>query len=163
MKKFLCVSLLLILLVFATGCRPSVTYRRDVSCQALTDAVCDRLGDEGGYLPFGDEHLRFFFDDTDDYTDKSLVYTVRSENIDELGVFLAESDEDVDELRRLCEEYLAALREENRAFIESYAPREAQKLDLATVRVYDRYVVYAVLSQDDLDTAFATVEELLRQ
>lgn len=162
MKKLVCIGLL-ILLLLATGCKPSITYRSDVSCQGLTDAVCDRLGDEGGYLPFEEEHLRFFFENTDDYTDKSLIYTVRSENIDEFGVFRAESDEDVDELRRLCEKYVATLREENRAFVESYAPREAQKLDHATVRVYDRYVVYAVLSQDNLDVAFATVEELLRQ
>lgn len=162
MKKLICIGVLTLLLL-TTGCKSSVAYRSDVSCQKLTDAICDRLGDEGGYLPFGEEHLRFFFDNTDDYADKSLIYTVRSENIDEFGVFLAKSGDEVDALRRLCEEYVAALREENRAFIESYAPREAQKLDHATVRVYDRYVVYTVLSQDDLNTAFSTVEELLRQ
>ncbi len=162
MKKIVTVCLL-VLIVLTTGCKAPVTYRSDVSCQTITDAVCDRLGDEGGYLPFGDDHLRFFFADTDRYADKSLVYTARSENIDEIGVFRGESDEDVDTLRRLCEEYVTTLREENRAFIESYAPREAQKLDDATVRVYDRYVVYTVLSQSDRDAAFETIEELLQK
>ena len=162
MKKIFCLCLLMLLL-FSTGCRSSAAYRNDVSCQALTDAVCDQLNDEGGYLPFGEDHLRFFFDDTDDYADKSLVYSARSENIDEIGVFLCEDDEDINEIRRLCEEYLTVLRAENRAFIESYAPREAQKLDLATVRVYDRYVIYAVLSQNDLDVALETIESLLQK
>ena len=162
MKK-IASMVLLFGLVFIMGCKPPVAYRDDVSCQSLTDAVCDRLRDEGGYAAFGDEHLRFFFSETDRYTDQSLVYTVRSENIDEIGVFHAESDGDIEELRLLCESYIKTIREENRAFIESYAPREAQKLDAATVRVFGRYVVYAVLTEEDTAAAFETIEARLQK
>lgn len=161
MRKWL-VFLLIFSLLCAAGCRQA-QYRDDVSCEAITDAICEKIKDDEEFLPFGEEHIRFSFEDTDRFADKSLVYSARGENIDEIGIFLAGSDEDVDELRRLCAQYVNTLREEQRAFVASYAPREATKLDAATVRVFGRYVVYTVLSEDDRDKAFETIEERLRK
>ena len=161
MKRLLCCLLLLTLLP-SIGCRRTQEYRTDVSCRAITDAICDQLGDDEEYAAFGKDHLRFFFEDTDTYSDQSLVYSVRSENIDEVGVFLAKSEEDVPVLRTLCEQYVTSLREEQRAFIESYAPREAKKLDSAEVRVFGRYVVYTVLDQEEREEAHEKIEELLK-
>ena len=161
MKK--CLVFLLVLSLFCmVSCRKA-QYRDDVLCETLTATVCEKIENDEEFLPFGEEHIRFSFEDTDCFADKSLVYSVRSENIDEIGVFLAESDEDVDELRRLCDQYVTTLREEQRAFVASYAPREATKLDAATVRVFGRYVVYTVLSEDDREKAYEKIEELLRK
>ena len=161
MKKHV-VWLLIFSLLCMASCRQA-HYREDISCQAITATLCESLGSDEEFLPFGEEQIRFSFEDTDRFADKSLVYSVRSENIDEIGVFLAESDEDVDELRRLCDQYVTTLREEQRAFVASYAPREATKLDAATVRVFGRYVVYTVLSEDDREKAYEKIEELLRK
>lgn len=158
MKKLLCLGLLLALLT--AGCQHMKDYRDDVSCEAITDAVCDELEDEE-YLPFGEEQIRFSFENTDRFADYSLVYSVRSENIDEIGIFRGETQEDVDELRRLCEQYVTTLHEEQRAFVASYAPREAAKLDAATVRVFGHYVIYTVLSEDDREESYEKIQELL--
>ncbi len=160
MKKLLCLGLLLALLTM--GCQRMKDYRDDISCEAITDAVCDELEDEE-YLPFGEEQIRFSFEDTDRFADYSLVYSVRSENIDEIGIFRGETQEDVDELRRLCEQYVNTLREEQRAFVASYAPREATKLDAATVRVFGHYVIYTILSEDNREKAFESIEEMLKK
>ena len=156
------VFLLILSLLCTVGCR-QVSYRDDVLCETITTAVCEEIEDDEEFLPFGEDHIRFSFEGTDRFADKSLVYSVRAENIDEIGVFLAESDEDVDELRRLCEQYVTTLREEQRAFVASYAPREATKLDAADVHVFGRYVVYTVLSEDDREEAFETLEEMLKK
>lgn len=161
MKKWLVFFFILSLLCTASCQRAQ--YRDDVLCETITTAVCEEIEDDEEFLPFGEEHIRFSFEDTDRFADKSLVYSVRSENIDEIGVFLAESDEDVPELRRICEQYVETLREEQRAFVASYAPREATKLDAATVRVFGRYVVYTVLSENDREEAFEAIEEMLKK
>ena len=160
-------KLLLCLLIFAflllSACRQTKEYRTDVSCEVITAEICDELSEDESFLPFGEDHIRFSFEDTDRFSDKSLVYSVRSENIDEIGVFRADSDEDVAELRRLCEQYVTTLSEDMRAFVESYAPREAQKLDRAEVKVFGNYVVYTVLDDADRAEAYEEIEELLRK
>ena len=160
MKKLLA-TLLVATILTCLGCRQQKEYRTDVTCETITQSVCEELSEEEGYLPFGEDHVRVSFEDTTRYTDKSLVYSARSENIDEIGIFRAESDADVDELRRLCEQYVTNLREDMRAFVESYAPREAQKLDRAEVKSFGRYVVYTVLSEEDRAEAYEEIEMLL--
>ena len=161
MKRFLIFGLILALLCTAS-CRQT-TYRDDVACETLTASVCEEIDGDEEFVPFGEEHIRYSFEDTDRFADHSLVYSVRSENIDEIGVFLAKSDEDVAELRRVCEEYVRTLQKEQRAFVASYAPREATKLDNAAVRVFGRYVVYAVLDEEACEEAFSCVKEMLEE
>ena len=162
MKKLM-IALLSLSLLVSFGCRQRPQYRDDVLCTTITTEVCDELSREEVFLSFGEEHMRVSFENTDRYADKSLVYSEASENIDEIGVFRAEREEDVEELRRLCEQYVTSLREDMRAFVESYAPREAAKLDRAEVKVFGRYVVYTVLSDQDRTEAYEEIEELLRK
>ena len=160
MKKHV-VWLLIFSLLCMASCRQA-HYREDISCQAITATLCESLGSDEEFLPFGEEQIRFSFENTDRYADQSLVYSARSENIDEIGVFFAKSDEDVPELRRICEQYVETLREEQRAFVASYAPREAVKLDTATVRVFGRYVLYTVLSEEDCRRVLEAMEQTLQ-
>ena len=162
MKKLI-TAILTLSLLSSFGCRQKSNYRDDVSCSTITAEICEDLTREGTYLPFGEDHVRFSFEDTDRFADKSLVYSEASENIDEIGVFRAKSEEDIEVLRRLCEQYVTTLREDMRAFVESYAPREATKLDRAEVKVFGRYIVYTVLSDADRTEAYEEIEELLRK
>ena len=98
-----------------------------------------------------------------EFSDYKLLKENLNKDSDEIGVFLAKSDEDVAELRRVCEEYVRTLQKEQRAFVASYAPREATKLDAATVRVFGRYVVYAVLDEEACEEAFSCVKEMLEE
>ncbi len=161
MKKIIA-ALLAFVSLMAVGCRAKKEYRNDVACETITAEICEEL-DENAFLPFGEDHVRFSFENTDRFSDKSLVYSTPSENIDEIGIFRGETQEDVDELRRLCEQYVTTLREDMRAFVESYAPREAIKLDRAEVRVFGHYVVYTVLSDKDRAEAYEKIEELLEK
>ena len=163
MIKKLFAFLLLLTLLASVGCRQRKKYRSDIPCATITAAIGDDLSRKEDFLPFGEDHVRFSFENTDRFSDKSLVYSTPSENIDEIGVFRAENDEDVDELRRLCEQYVTTLREDMRAFVESYAPREATKLDRAEVRVFGHYIVYTVLSDEDRAEAYEEIEKLLEQ
>ena len=162
MKKLLVCACILCLLLGLCGCGRK-RYRDDVSCKAITDKITDTLTLPNGYASFGEEHMRFYFADLGGYADKSLVYSALSEDVNEIGVFRAEREEDVAALRLAAERYLDALCEEQRAFVASYAPKEVPKLDGASVRVFGHYVVYAVLTSNDQDAAFACVESLLTE
>ena len=162
MKKLLAI-LLTFLCLFLTSACASVSYRDDLSCKTITDRLSDALSVSGGYDAFSQEHLRFYFTDTDDYDDHSLIYSAMSEDINEIGVFLADKDENVEQIRIMCEKYVASINEEQRAFIASYAPQEITKLDHAEVRVFGRYVIYTILAAADTKIAYDTVEQMLRK
>ena len=63
----------------------------------------------------------------------------------------------------MVEEYLEELREDQRAFIASYAASELPKLDGAQWRTFGNYTVYAILDEHDRALVFDTVESLLTQ
>ena len=161
MKRMTAFALAFIFL-FLAGCQKP-EYRDDLSCREIADRLCDLLPVSGGYEQFGKEHLQYSFDNADGYEDECLMYSVLSENINEIGVFHADEEENVQALRQNCEQYLARMREEERAFIESYAPREAAKLDAAEVRVFGEYIIYVVLSPEDRDKVFDEAKNLLQE
>ena len=162
MKKLLALILAFLFLFLTSACA-SVSYRDDLSCKTITDRLSDTLSVSSGYEAFSAEHLRFYFTDTDDYDDHSLIYSAMSEDINEIGVFLADEDEDVEKIRIMCEKYIASMDEEQRAFIASYAPQETTKLDHAEVRVFGRYVIYTILSPSDTKIAHDMIEQMLKK
>ena len=84
-----------------------------------------------------------------------------NDDINEVGIFHSPGGESEAEVFRLTEAYLKSLREEKQAFIGSYAPEELPKLNGAEVRRYGNYTVYAILSEEDRQLVFETVEKML--
>ena len=79
-----------------------------------------------------------------------------------MGVLHAPDRNSAKKLCALTEEYLKALYDDKRAFIESYAPNEIPKLEDAEARIYGNYVAYAILSDSDRELFFDTVEKTLK-
>lgn len=161
MRRLFSLLILFVHLLPMAGCGEKAAFRNDLPCEDLIAAV-STLPEED-FLVFGEDHIRYSFENTDHFTDCRLIYSARSENIDEIGIFLCETDADVAQIRRLCEQYVTTLRDEQRAFVASYAPREAVKLDTATVHVLGRYVVYTVLSEEDTERVIKELENILRE
>lgn len=160
MKRYWILVLVLATLLSACA-KKEKDYVDDLPCSEIADTVEEQIPVDFGYETFGGEHLRYYFEDTKVHDDACLRYTVRSEDIGEFGIFHAPDEESRKELERLCEEYLKILREEKTAFIESYAPEEVPKLERAEVRSFGNYVAYAILSDDDRELFFETVEKKL--
>ena len=160
MKRYWILVLVLATLLSACA-KKGKDYVDDLPCSEIADTVEEQIPVDFGYETFGGEHLRYYFEDTKVHDDACLRYTVRSEDIGEFGIFHAPDEESRKELERLCEEYLKTLREEKTAFIESYAPEEVPKLERAEVRSFGNYVAYAILSDDDRELFFETVEKKL--
>ena len=145
------------------SCMSRQVFADDVSCSDLMDTVETQLPVEFGYKAFGEEHLRYYFEDTKLPDDLCLRYSTASENINEIGIFHTPDAESQEEVVELAEAYLEELQEDQRAFIGSYAPQELPKLDRAEVRTFGNYTVYAILSDEDRALAFDIIESVLEK
>ena len=160
MQKILC---LLLLCTALASCVHQRVYANDLPCSELMDAAEDQIPVDFGYDTFSGDHLRYYFADTKLPDDSCLRYSTRSEDINEFGIFHVHDDTAREELKKLTEEYLETMKNDQHAFIASYAPEELPKLERAEVRVFGNYVAYAILSDEDRALFFDTVEKKLSE
>ena len=164
-KATLTSMLLLLPLLFSSlsSCGQKMVYADNVSCSELMDAVVEQIPVSFGYEAYGDDHLRYYFEDTTLPDDVCLTYSVASEDINEIGIFHTPDAASREEIYDLAEDYLEELREDKRAFIASYASDELPKLDRAEVRTFGHYTVYAILNDRDRALVFETIEKMLTE
>ena len=164
MKIFLkcALPLMLVLLVFS-ACAERESYADGISCRELMELAEKEIPTDLGYTDFGEEQIRYYFDNTDDFDDVCLRYSTRSENINEVGIFHSASKQEAKEMREEIEDYLEDMREEQSAFIASYAPNELSKLEEAEIRQFGNYTVYTILSREDKSKVFQALKDRLLQ
>ena len=158
MKKLFCTALLICLSL--CSCSRS-QYADDVACTDLSKHMRNVLGDGQEYTEFDSTHREFYFEDSDEYDDCSLIYSTDTNDINEIGVFHTKNGDAADDIAEDCREYIADMKENSRTFISSYAPTELPKLDGAEVRRFGNYVVYTVLPTDKAEAVFDAVREML--
>ena len=162
MKRILFVLISAALCLALFSCKNKEAYADDIPCAELLDTAEEQIPIDLGYESFGGDHIKYYFKDTKLDDDHALRYSVASENIDEIGAFHAPDERSAEQLEKITEEYLNGLLEEKGAFIGSYAPKELEKLENAEVKRFGNYVVYAILSADDRELFFETVETELK-
>lgn len=163
MKKFfLFISLFALTLSFF-GCANAKEYRNDYNCAKLIGEASEQLPIDLGYKNLGGEHIKYNFAATELDDDHAFLASVSSTDINEFGVFHAPTEEARQALFELVEKYLENYLEEKEAFIASYAPAELEKLKNAEARCFGSYVTYAILSKEDREIFFDTVEKLLKK
>ena len=162
MKKHVFLALTLTFSLLICGCSRE-KYRDDVDCKSLVLSVTADLSSELDFRELDESFREFYFEGADGFDDCFIAYSAESEDISEIGVFHAMSDDAVDKIEGVCYEYINDLSQNSRAFIASYAPEELVKLDNAEVRRYGRYIVYTVLEAADSERVFEIVENALRE
>ncbi len=155
-------AIILIFLSILCSCSGS-DYADGVSCASLSNTVKEAWNDSLEYAEYGENYLEYFFDGDSYYDDFSIIYTVDTGNIDELGIFHAPDSNSAEEIYEDALEYIENMREDERAFIASYAPEELPKLDGAEVRTIGSYVVYVIASKSRVESAMSAIEESLRK
>ena len=156
-------ALLLCCLFFSfPSCQKRQEFSDDISASELMDTVIEQVPVNFGYETYGDDHLRYYFEDTKLHDDVCLRYSALSEDINEIGIFHTATRHDQEEIQDLAEDYLEDLLEEQSAFIASYAPEELPKLDNTKVKQFGHYVIYVISSSDRVDAAITTIEEKLK-
>ena len=157
-KQALLFGLILPLLLYA--CQKRV-YLDTVGCERLSQAALTALPQTQDFEEYGELQRSLILSDTCKNAQCRLFYSLPSKNIDELGILHGSSDEEAREIYWRAEAYLTDLQENQSAFIASYAPEELPKLEHAEARRMGRYVIYAILSEEDKTAAFSAIEALL--
>lgn len=161
MKKIFCLSFVFALLFTLTGCAEKNNYKDDYGCAKLLWEASEQLPIDLGYKELGGEHIKYNFDATELDDDHAFLASVSSTDINEFGIFHAPTEEARQRLLELTDKYLKNYLEEKETFIASYAPEELEKLKNAETRTFGNYVTYAILSKEDKELFFDTVEKLL--
>ena len=159
-KRFLSICFALVLLFSFGSCKKDVEYKDNIPCSDIITEAKKAVPTDSGYEAMGQGRVEYVFGSFE-YDDCSLLISVATENIDEIGIFHTTSEKKAEELCAEVEKYLDELLEEKGAFIASYAPFELEKLENAQVKVYGNYVAYAILSRDGRDLFFSDIFSLL--
>ncbi|MBQ7384561.1 MAG: DUF4358 domain-containing protein [Clostridia bacterium] len=162
-KKAFVFPVFIILFSLLLGSCGSGSYSDGISCSELSSAAKKSLNTESEYAEYDEDYLEFFFDGDTYHDDFSIIYTTDTNNIDEIGVFHAPDAHSARELYEEAEDYIEDMREEQRAFIGSYAPEELPKLDGAKVRMFGNYVVYVIAEPSLIETALEEIENVLKE
>ena len=158
--KSLAAILLLIPLLFVTSCKKEV-YRNDVACRSLTSTIEEICQKE--FISYDDEYLEYIISDASICTDHSIIYSRDTNDIDEFGVLHAKDNDTAKKLyTELCD-YISETRSSQRAFIESYAPKELTKLDSARVIQIGNYVIYSIASEESAKKISSAITSALTE
>lgn len=160
MKKI--IILLLFLLCLPLFSCSEMNYRNDVTVDALAEKIKAALPLPYGYAEHDGDYLMYRFEDISEHIDgASVVYSKNTKQADLFAVFHAKSARDIDEVEKICLEFIKDQRELFSSIIEQYMPSEEAKLDAAEVRTFGNYAVLCVLSPSDLKIAFEAVASAL--
>lgn len=143
-----------------TACKSqTVTYKTDVSADSIIDACAAQLP-SFSLLSEADEDYVTYRMMPDETTLAGHVVYIQNAgtSIDELGIFISATD-DTAPVETMIEDYLARRNDE---WTGMYLVEEYPKLRDAEYRVFGRYVVYAILSEDVKGQFFGDVDNYLR-
>jgi hypothetical protein len=145
-----------------TACSSKVNYRDDIPCYDICEAFIQSQNSSDGYSYYTEEEISFFLELPDYVNDFSVVYSTDVNDINEIGVFHCADEKSAEEFFSVISAYLKEQQTTQRAFIESYAPREVPKLEGAETRQYGNYVVYTILSAEDKKAVWELTDKKLR-
>lgn len=153
---------ILTVLLIVTGCAPRVAYSDTVACSRLVTIALQAMGNPAEYLSADEDHFTFYFggqEGFDEVEDAQVVFHRETTNVNELGIFRADDEEDVAAVRDMVESYLNDQTENLRSFAANYSPKDMKKIEGAGVQVYGTYVIYYILDDEDAASALEAVKQ----
>ncbi len=158
-KRILSLCFLLSVFLIAS-CQSHTKYHDSFSVDELAESAQRKLLDVQ-FVPAESDYLEDYVTIPEDFSDFCIYFSANGSNLDEFGIWRVASTQ-TNEAKKLLEAYLSTSFERNRAFYDSYIPQETPKLRDAEVKVFGNYVAYAVLSPEDKNLFFASLEGDLR-
>ena len=149
-------------LFLVTSCSSKIKYRDNIPCHDISEAFIQSQNNSVEYSYYTEEEISFLLDLPEYVNDLSVAYSTDANDIDEIGIFHCTDEKSAKEFFDTLSSYLSEQQATQKAFIESYAPREVPKLDAAEARRFGNYVIYTILSAEDKKTLLEITNEKLR-
>lgn len=163
MKKLLIFALALLCLLLC-ACGDKSAYVNDVASNQVADAMVTAIGTAEDYMSGDADLYDFYFGEQEAYAkvkDCNILFSRLETDVNEIGVFRASSEQDVEAVRAMVQAYLNDQTSNLRSFAANYSPADMAKIDNAGVEVYGVYVVYYILDAEDETAALDAIKELL--
>lgn len=163
MKKYLSLPVFItILSVLLISCKSNPSYANDIPCDTLVKSILQASKNDIEYQKYAQSDLVYILPNVKEYKECSVLYSTETNDINEIGVFLCESEEDASLLLSTLVSHIDDQKISQRAFISSYAPSELTKLDGAVAKKFGQYVIYLVTDPNDHQTIFKAVQNTLK-
>ena len=160
MKRRILLILLCLLTLAFSSCKQQ-TRGSALTSKGVSSALIAEISEPDAYMEYTSEDISYFSFASGKDLDISVLYSLDSTDVGEIGVVQVESDKAKEMLSEI-EDHLKAQREEKSAFLKSYAPDELSKLENAKAKRFGEYIVYTILSPEDTEAVFKKAEELLK-
>ena len=142
------------------SCGTTASYSIETPVSKLAAAADDALPQGSSMTDVPDDYIKGMMKiDVSAFAEHVVKIQSSGINIDEYGIFKAPSDDAVDSIKGIVDNYLAMRLD---TWMEEYMPEEKPKLQSATVKVMGRYVVYCILSDDAKSDVFSAIDSILR-
>ncbi len=155
------ISSLLLICLFFSACG-TVKYSDGIECEEITSALQQEISALEGYSAYSSDDVGFMFDENLHFDDYSIIYSISGDDIGEVGVLHAESEEEAQNLLEQIRDYVNGICADKGAFVENYLPEECGKLDSADAKRFGNYVIFAFLEATDRDAVFEISEKILK-
>ena len=117
MKKM--IAILFTLCVFLGSCGKA-DYANTIPCDDITSSLREELLGAELYQEFNDNDVKFIFDSSDLYDSSSVIFSVSSDDIGEVGVFHAKDSESAQKLLDEAIDYVENMKDEKQEFLKNY-------------------------------------------
>ena len=162
--KILIIVLIAALVVISTAVLVLLnnkSYTDEYNSTDLYNKVAYSFSTDGGTNLLDSDVIFEFTDEELPYLkDYTVVKAKNAKNINEIGIFKVENGKAKD-MKELIETYVSNLQQTYRAM--DYFPEEVEKIDSATVKVFDNYVVYSFLNEKDTKSFYDAIENTIKQ
>ena len=145
-----------------TSCLSKIKYRDGIPCHDISEAFIQSQNNSVEYSYYTEEEISFLLDLPEYVNDLSVAYSTDASDIDEIGIFHCTDEKSAKEFFDTLSSYLSEQQATQKAFIESYAPREVPKLEAAEARRFGNYVIYTILSAEDKQIMWDITDKKIR-
>lgn len=160
-KKYTALFLLCCSVFFASCAQNK--YLDTLPCARITDTLTEEILGSDMYAEYTQKDVSLLFGNDELFDSCSVIYSISSDDIGEVGVFHAKDNQNAKKLLEKAEKYIEDIKDEKNSFVRNYMPQELDKLNYADTRRFGNYVVYTILSADTSDEIFDTVKKLLSE
>ncbi len=164
MKKILMCMLAALMCLATVSCASSPVYSDSVSVEYLADAALEAVGSAQDYMDGTSSYYVYYFegkDGAEHIGECRMMFHTQETNVNELGIFRADSTKNVEAVKALVQSYLVEQQDYLCGFAKNYSPEDMNKIDNADVAVIGCYVVYYILSPEHEAVALETLRSAL--
>lgn len=163
MKKILCLILCTVCIFSFASCNSDSTasYKDNLSASELAELTKSSLENPDNMEQCTDLYIDLTIGfDRSEYESYYISVPVAGLTIDEIGILKVSDESEVEKVKTDVEAYLKNKAEN---FDTRYETEEQPKVNNAEVKVFGKYIVYAVLSESGKTAFFNSVETNLKK